>query len=423
MRGRQDPQVTMLAFVDLEARVPPDHPLRIIKALADQALAALSPEFNRMYAEVGRPSIPPERLLKASLLIALYSVRSERAFCEDLDYNLLFRWFLDMNLMERSFDPTVFTKNRQRLLEHRVGQQLFDEVVMEADRHGLLSDEHFTVDGTLIEAAASLKSFKRRDGDPQVTTDDDPGNPSVDFHGERRRNATHASITDPEARLMRKGKGKGSKAGFHGPRLDGKPARDAHGLPSELCHGHGGARCSAETGGPSSRTRLSPQDDGCGQELRHSGLRGGDPRARGHAPRSAEHPQTVQRHRLSDHSASRVCAEPAGAKASGRDLRVDENCRWVPAYAVSGSGPDRPGGLLGSHRLQPRADGEAAGARAGGPSGPGRVTFPRAHCARQAPIEAAGGASALPNPCLSILDPSSGRATAPTAASLRAIPR
>ena len=214
MRGRQDPQVTMLAFVDLEARVPPDHPLRIIKALADQALAALSPEFNRMYAEVGRPSIPPERLLKASLLIALYSVRSERAFCEDLDYNLLFRWFLDMNLMERSFDPTVFTKNRQRLLEHRVGQQLFDEVVMEADRHGLLSDEHFTVDGTLIEAAASLKSFKRRDGDPQVTTDDDPGNPSVDFHGERRRNATHASITDPEARLMRKGKGKEARLVF-----------------------------------------------------------------------------------------------------------------------------------------------------------------------------------------------------------------
>ncbi len=111
MRGQQEPQVTMLAFVDLEARVPPDHPLRIIKALADQALAALSPEFDRMYAEVGRPSIPPERLLKASLLIALYSVRSERAFCEDLDYNLLFRWFLDMNLMERSFDPTVFTKN------------------------------------------------------------------------------------------------------------------------------------------------------------------------------------------------------------------------------------------------------------------------------------------------------------------------
>ena len=164
MRGRQEPQVTMLAFVDLEGRVPADHPLRTIKVLADEALARLSPEFDRMYADVGRPSIPPERLLKASLLIALFSVRSERAFCEELDDNLLFRWFLGMQLMERSFDATVFTKNRQRLLEHQVGQQLFDEVVLAADWRSLLSDEHFTVGGTLIDAAASLKSFKPRDG-------------------------------------------------------------------------------------------------------------------------------------------------------------------------------------------------------------------------------------------------------------------
>ena len=136
-----------------------------------------------MYANVGRPSIPPERLLKSSLLIALYSVRSERAFCEQLDYNLLFRWFLDMNVIEASFDATAFTKNRERLLRHGVGQALFGEVVLEADRQGLLSDEHFTVDGTLIEAAASLKSFKPKDGDPPRTTDADPGNPSVDFHG------------------------------------------------------------------------------------------------------------------------------------------------------------------------------------------------------------------------------------------------
>jgi len=214
MRGRKDPQVTMLAFVDLESRVPADHPLRTIKALADEALARLSPEFDRMYAAVGRPSIPPERLLKASLLIALYTVRSERAFCEELEYNLLFRWFLDIDLVERSFDPTVFTKNRKRLLEHGVGQALFDEVVLEADQHGLLSDEHFTVDGTLIEAAASLKSFKPRDGDPPPTTDADPGNPSVDFHGERRSNATHQSTTDQESRLLRKGKGKEAKLVF-----------------------------------------------------------------------------------------------------------------------------------------------------------------------------------------------------------------
>jgi transposase len=213
MRGRREPQVSMLAFVDLEARVAVDHPLRTIKKLADRALEALSPEFDRMYADVGRPSIPPERLLKASLLIALYSVRSERAFCEDLDYNLLFRWFLDMQLMEPSFDPTVFTKNRERLLRHRAGQQLFDEVVADAHERGLLSDEHFTVDGTLIEAAASLKSFKPRDGG-NPPDDGDHGNPSVDFHGERRTNATHRSTTDPEAKLFRKGKGKEAKLVF-----------------------------------------------------------------------------------------------------------------------------------------------------------------------------------------------------------------
>ena len=204
----------MLAFIDLEARVPPEHPLRAIKALTDRALAELSAVFDGMYAEVGRPSIPPERLLKGSLLIALYSVRSERAFCEELEYNLLFRWFLDMDLLEPSFDATTFTKNRARLLQHRVGQQLFDEVVADAHEQGLLSDEHFTVDGTLIEAAASLKSFKRKDGQPPTTTDDDPGNPSVDFRKEKRSNATHQSTTDPEARLFKTGKGKEAKLTF-----------------------------------------------------------------------------------------------------------------------------------------------------------------------------------------------------------------
>lgn len=213
MRGRQEPQVSMLTFIDAETRVPTNHPLRTIKRLADDALAALSAEFDRMYAEVGRPSIPPERLLKASLLIALYSVRSERAFCEELDYNILFRWFLDMDLMEPSFDPTSFTKNRERLLQHRVGQQLFDEVAAVADKRGLLSDEHFTVDGTLIAAAASLKSFKRTDGNPPAPPDD-PGNPSVDFHGEKRTNATHQSTTDRQARLFRKGNNQEAKLAF-----------------------------------------------------------------------------------------------------------------------------------------------------------------------------------------------------------------
>lgn len=218
-RGRRNPQVSMLAFVDLEERVPGDHPLRTIKRLADAALAELSPVFDEMYAEGGRPSIPPERLLKASLLIALYSVRSERAFCEELDYHLLYRWFLDMNLMEESFAPTTFSKNRERLLTHEVAVRFFDEVVGQADEGQLLSDAHFTVDGTLIEAAASLKSFRARDGAGSAEPPDDPGNPTVNFRGQQRTNATHASTTDPEARLTKRGAGKEAKLGYLGHAL------------------------------------------------------------------------------------------------------------------------------------------------------------------------------------------------------------
>jgi transposase len=160
VRGRQDPQVSMLAFIDIESRIPLDHPLRTIKYMADEALAELSPLFDEMYADDGRPSIPPERLLKASLLMSLYSLRSERAFCEQLDYHLLYRWFLGMNMVEPNFDRSTFSKNRERLLQHQVGREFFDAVVRQADERGLLSNEHFTVDGTLIEAAASLKSFR-----------------------------------------------------------------------------------------------------------------------------------------------------------------------------------------------------------------------------------------------------------------------
>ncbi len=220
MRGRREPQAVMLAFVDLEERVPPTHPLRVIKQFADRALGELSSVFDDMYAAGGRPSIPPERLLKASLLIALYSVRSERAFCEELDFQLLYRWFLDMSLMEPSFDPTVFTKNRQRLLKHDVARQFFDEVVRQADGLGLLSDEHFTVDGTLIEAAASLKSFRPRDEPPNHGFDGgSPSNRWVDFHGEKRSNETHQSTTDPEALLAKKGSGKEARLSYAGHAL------------------------------------------------------------------------------------------------------------------------------------------------------------------------------------------------------------
>jgi transposase len=213
VRGRQEPQSSMLAFVDLEARVPADHPARAVRRLADEALSELSALFDRMYAEAGRPSIPPERLLKASLLMALYSVRSERAFCERLEYDLLFRWFLGMDLVEPGFDHSSFSKNRARLMEHRVAREFFDAVVWQAQRRRLLSEEHFTVDGTLLEAAASPKSFKRRDGGDDRPPDD-PGNPTVSWRGQKRSNATHASTTDPEARLARKGHGREAKLSF-----------------------------------------------------------------------------------------------------------------------------------------------------------------------------------------------------------------
>src|SRR5437868_7469666 len=209
MRGRRQAQATMLAVVDLEERVPPNHPLRVIKQFADRALVELSIVFDEMYGAGGRPSIPPERLLKASLLISLYSVRSERAFCEELDYHLLFRWFLDMDLVEPSFDHSTFCKNRERLLRARVSRQFFDVVVLQADRLHLLSDEHFTVDGTLIEAAASLKSFRPKDEPPSPPRPDggSPSNRWVDFHGQKRSNTTHQSTTDPDARLCRKCRG------------------------------------------------------------------------------------------------------------------------------------------------------------------------------------------------------------------------
>jgi len=201
--------------------VPADHPIREIRRIVDRALAALSPTFSRMYAANGRKSIPPEHLLKANVLIELYSVRSERQFCERLQYDLLFKWFLDLNISDRAFDPSTFSKNRKRLLEHDAAKAFSDAVMGEASRRGLLSDDHFTVDGTLLESWASLKSFRpRADGEPPDEPHDPPAasghDTLVDFRGQKRSNATHISTTDPEARLARKGNGKEAKLCFAG---------------------------------------------------------------------------------------------------------------------------------------------------------------------------------------------------------------
>lgn len=213
MRGQLDSQSSMFTYFSPDSRVPADHPLRRIKADADRVLRAMNVEFDRLYANTGRPSIPPERLLKASLLIALYSVRSDRMFCEMLEYNILFRWFLDMSLDERGLDQSAFSRLRTRLAGEDTARRFFDEVVRQARRDNLLSDEHFTVDGTLIEAWASVaKSVHPKDGPPPAGGRDDQG--MVNFHGQRRSNDTHVSRTDPQARLARKGPGKETKLAF-----------------------------------------------------------------------------------------------------------------------------------------------------------------------------------------------------------------
>src|ERR1700687_3826736 len=215
MRGADHQQNHMFSYLSPETRVRNDHPLRAIRAMVDEVLARLSRRFDTMYASAGRPSIPPEKLLRAQLLQLLYSIRSERLLMEEMDYNLLFRWFVGLNLDEEVWDATTFTKNRDRLLQADVAQEFLAQVVARAQSQGFTSDEHFTVDGTLLEAWASVKSFQRKDGKNDVPPDD-PGNATVDFHGEKRSNQTHASKTDPDAKMARKGKGKEAKLSYNG---------------------------------------------------------------------------------------------------------------------------------------------------------------------------------------------------------------
>jgi transposase len=215
MRGEDREQDGVFSYISAEQRVPKDHPLRTIRALVDEVLRELSPRFTRIYSSQGRPSIPPEKLLRALLLQVLYSVRSERMLMEQLDYNLLFRWFVGLSMDDAIWDATVFSKNRERLLSGDIDVLFFQKVSDLARQRGLLSNEHFTVDGTLVEAWAGHKSFKAKDAKKQPPPDD-PGNPTVDFRGEKRSNETHASTTDPDARLYRKSWGTESKLCFAG---------------------------------------------------------------------------------------------------------------------------------------------------------------------------------------------------------------
>jgi transposase len=204
----------MFSYLSPEARVRADHPLRPIRAMTDRVFARLSPRFTKMYSDIGRPSIPPEQLLRALLIQSLYTIRSERLLMEEIEYSVLYRWFIGLGMDEPVWDPTVFTKNRDRLLKSDVASAFFDAVLDDARAAGLLSDEHFTVDGTMLEAWASLKSFQKKDEPPAPP--DDPGNPTVNFHGETRKNDTHQSTTDPEALLYRKSQGREAKLAYLG---------------------------------------------------------------------------------------------------------------------------------------------------------------------------------------------------------------
>jgi len=230
MRGDDRHQEMMFSYISPEQRVPSDHPLRTVRRLVDTVLRDLSPQFAKLYSDVGRPSIPPEQLLRALLLQVLYTIRSERLLMEQLDYNLLFRWFVGLQLDDRVWDPTVFSKNRERLLLGDIDRLFFERVLEQARQKRLLSDEHFTVDGTLVEAWAGQKSFRPRQGGRR-TPPDDSGNPSVDFSGQKRSNATHVSTTDPEAQLYRKSSGTESKLCFAGHIL----MDNRHGLAVDVC--------------------------------------------------------------------------------------------------------------------------------------------------------------------------------------------
>lgn len=255
MRGAKEQQATMLLGVTTDALVPKEHPIRRIRAIVDGVLKELSPQLDAMYSTIGRPSTPPEHLLKATLLMALYSVRSERQFCERLRYDLLFKWFLDLNISEPGFAPTTFTKNRERLLAQDIAHAFLGEVIREARARRLVSDDHFSVDGTILDAWASHKSYRPRDedrgGGPPAGR-----NPDVDFKGERRSRETHVSRTDPEALLYKKANSEAARLAYLGHAL----IENRNGLVMDTAVSRATGRAERET----ALTLLDRLEDGAG---------------------------------------------------------------------------------------------------------------------------------------------------------------
>ena len=341
MRGTDQKQSTVFSYVSPEARIPADHPLRATREMTNRALTRMDRKFRKLYSRTGRPSIAPEQLLRALLLQVLYSIRSERMLMEQLEYNLLFRWLVGLEMDDRVWEVTVFTKNRNRLLEGEIAEGFFQAVLEQAREAGLLSDEHFTVDGTLIEAWASHKSFRPKDEDGGGSSGGVGS--ERDFHGERRKSDTHASTTDPEARLFRKGKREGSEAVLHGTRDHGEPPRPGGCCADDVGDGDGRARCfgcdDEESGSGSTL------DTWWRQELRHAGPREGAPKVGGNAARGPERSESPKRDRRPNHEPPGLRSEPAQTQVCGAGLRMGKGgrphsqsetsrrpTRWLDAY-------------------------------------------------------------------------------------------
>ena len=326
MRGDDEQTERMFSYLSPEARVPADHPLRALRRMTDAIFDRLSPQFDRVYSKMGRPSIPPEKLLRALLLQGLYTVRSERLLIEQLDYNLLFRWFVGLSMDDPVWDATTFTKNRDRLLDGDIAEAFFQEVLMEARAARLLSDDHFTVDGTLLEAWASQKSFRRRDTPPDRP--DDPGNPTVNFRGEERTNDTHQSTTDPAARLYKKSHGSEAKLAYLGHLL----TENRHGLIVD-------ALVTAATGTAerdAALTMLGAWPDGAritvgGDKNYDTRDCVRDMRAMGVTPHVAQYPETKRRRSAIDHRTTRH----AGYEISQRRRKlVEQAFGWMKTIGM-----------------------------------------------------------------------------------------
>ena len=359
MRGGDARTEALFSYVSCEARVPLDHPLRAIRKIVNAALTALSPEFEKLYAQSGRPSIPPEKLLRALLLQAFYSVRSERQLMEQLDYNLLFRWFVGLSLDAVVWDVTVFTKNRERLIAGDIAAQFMAAVLNQERVKTLLSDEHFSVDGTLIEAWASMKSFRPKDGSGEPPA---PGrNGERDFHGEKRSNETHASTTDPDARLYRKGPGQPAKLAYLGHVV--MENRHALVVDTRLTLATGTAEREAALEMVAARPGNHRITLGADKAYDVAGFVGRSAAVQRDAACGAKHHQSAIGNRCSDDPPPRLRGQRAGAQAHRGGVRLEQGGRRLSQNPSLWPCPRQVDVHVDDYCLQPRPAAQADGGR------------------------------------------------------------